>query len=153
KRFDNCPAIETAGMRRADGESQRAGRDFALTGFAPQHDHFGRTVAQAAGRTGEPAIRVDDDPYGISALDPAHRQKRIIAEDRAHADHNSIHHGAEAVQVIERRRAADIFAFSRGKRDPAVKRLSELPDHKGPVSGRPAYQIERMLNISHYKTG
>ncbi len=116
----------------------------------PPNNEDGRAIRlQAAARSTETSVRVDDNASGVLASHPAHRQLRVIRGHRTDSDNDSVGGSPKPMQVIERGRAIDIPAFTRRQGNSSIQRLAKLRHHEGPRYSASPDDIERTFRIGH----
>ena len=99
------------------------------------------------GVIGQSSTRIDHNTRGVWPLTQSDGQSRRVVECGANPDDDAIDKRAESVQVGEAIGAGDIPGVSRHGGNPTVKRLTDLPDHGGPVLAacHRTIQIEGLL--------
>lgn len=78
---------------------------------------------------GQAAVRIDDDPGRIWALDAPHGQLRIIGDRRAYADDDRIDQRPQPMQMDETWLAIDVVGVSACGGDAGIDGLAALPHH------------------------
>ena len=81
----------------------------------------------------QPAAGVDRDAGGARPDDPPHVELGVVGGDGSGADHDSVDMGAQTMQMIERRRAADAAQLAADGGDPSIERLADLRHDEGAV--------------------
>ena len=81
----------------------------------------------------QPAAGVDRDAGRARPDDPPHVELGIVGGDGSGADHDSVDMGAQTMQMIERRRAADAARLAADGGDPSIERLADLRDDERAV--------------------
>src|SRR6185503_3752541 len=128
-----------------EGPKDRGRSDFATRGgdfddldarrkrwpYALSRDHqpASTVLGQDPGVGGQPPSWIEHDPGRAGPGDPAHGELWIVGDRRSNAYKYGIDQCAQPVQVRQAGRTVDVLGMPGHRRDPAIDRLPDLPDH------------------------
>ena len=104
----------------------------------------------------EPSSRIDHSADRLRAGDLPDRQLWIVGDCRSDADDDDVHQRPQPVKMINAGRTIDVLGMTRSRRNPTIKRLTELTDDHEIVHGpmtkgaKDVYPIlrERLLPVA-----